>query len=283
VSVVLLAAARPTGEPRLAPWRRFARTPKGTVLLVLAPILLVAALGTGPRSVLPTVLWAVAAACFVDLVATWGATGSWQVPTGAMITGLIVAFVLSPDQSWSVAVVASALAVASKHVVRTRREHVFNPAAFGLVAVILLFGAAESWWGALAELPWPLFALVLAGGFVVAERTNKFPQVLAFLAAYFLSFTLVALVNPTAVAEMFRDPYAQSAVFLACFMLTDPPTSPARYGDQLWFGALAAVVSVAAQLSGLGEAYLLAGILVANAAVAVRRRLARRDHRPAEP
>jgi enediyne biosynthesis protein E5 len=60
-------------------------------------------------------------------------------------------------------------------------------------------------------------------------------------------------------------------VFLACFMLTDPPTSPGRYRDQVWFGALAAVTSCAAQLLGLGESYLLVGLLVGNAALAAQR------------
>jgi enediyne biosynthesis protein E5 len=274
-SAVLAADSRPAGG-LVVRGQRFLRTPKGSLLLALAPLLAIAALVEGPRTVLPNLVLAVAGACAVDLATTWAVTSRWQAPTSALISGLIVASVLSPAQSGAVAVVAGALASASKHIVRTRREHVFNPAAFGLVAVILVFGAADSWWGALADAPWPLVALVLAAGAFVAERTNKFPQVLAFLGSYFLLFTLASLVNPTAVAEMFRDPYVQAALFLAVFMLTDPPTSPSRYRDQLWFGALAGVVSVLGQLLGVGEAYLLLGVLVANAVLALRRLLARR-------
>jgi Na+-translocating ferredoxin:NAD+ oxidoreductase RnfD subunit len=74
-----------------------------------------------------------------------------------------------------------------------------------------------------------------------------------------------------AVAEMFRAPFVQAALFLALFMLTDPPTSPGRYLDHVWVGVLAAVTACLGQLLGAGQAYLLLGVLVGNAALAVRR------------
>jgi Na+-translocating ferredoxin:NAD+ oxidoreductase RnfD subunit len=95
---------------------------------------------------------------------------------------------------------------------------------------------------------------VLAGGAWIVERLNKFPLVLTFTGVYFGLFTLVGLVDPLRVAEMFRPPFAQSALFLALFMLTDPPTSPSREGDQVWIGALVAVVSCFAYLAGIGLA-----------------------------
>ena len=70
---------------------------------------------------------------------------------------------------------------------------------------------------------------------------------------------------------MFREPFVQAALFLAFFMLTDPPTSPNRYGDQVWFGLMAAVSACLTQLLGAGQVYLLIGVLVANAALAAVR------------
>ena len=95
--------------------------------------------------------------------------------------------------------------------------------------------------------------------------------VLAFAATYFGLFTVVALPDPTAVAEMFRAPFVQAALFLALFMLTDPPTSPSRYWDQIAIGAVAAAVACAAQLLGAGQAYLLLGVLAGNLVLAARR------------
>src|SRR5262249_46305029 len=81
--------------------------------------------------------------------------------------------------------------------------------------------------------------------------------------------------DPAVVSEMYRAPFLQATLFLAVFMLTDPPTSPSRYADQVAIGTLAAVVAVASQLAGAGQAYLLLGVLAANAALAGRRMLPR--------
>ena len=96
------------------------------------------------------------------------------------------------------------------------------------------------------------------------DRLGKLPLVLAFLLTYFGALTAVAFAQPQLVAEMFRAPFVQAALFLAFFMLTDPPTSPARDGDQVWYGMVAACVAVAAQLLGAGQMYLLLGTLAAN-------------------
>jgi enediyne biosynthesis protein E5 len=126
----------------------------------------------------------------------------------------------------------------------------------------------------LPDLPWPFVLLLLAGGVIVVDRVNKWPLALAFLATYFGLFAAVAPLNPTTVAEMFRPPFIQTVLFFACFMLTDPPTSPGRYLEQVWIGVLVAAVSCLAQLAGLGQAYVLVGILAGNVALAARRWLA---------
>jgi hypothetical protein len=96
------------------------------------------------------------------------------------------------------------------------------------------------------------------------------PLVLVFTGTYYALLTLVSLTNPTPVVEMFREPFVHSALFLACFMLTDPPTSPGRTGDQIWYGVLVAQACVIAQLAGAGQAFLLLGLLLGNATLAAR-------------
>lgn len=123
--------------------------------------------------------------------------------------------------------------------------------------------------------------MLLAGGAFVVDRINKFPLVLAFCGTYFGLFTVAALIDATAVAEMFRTPFVQSALFLALFMVTDPPTSPSRYADQVWIGALIGVTSCVAQLLGVGQAYLLVGVLAGNVALATRRWVKESQARPA--
>ncbi len=56
------------------------------------------------------------------------------------------------------------------------------------------------------------------------------PLVLTFLGTYFLLFTVTAFVsNPQWVAEIFRAPDLQAALYFSFIILTDPPTSPAKY------------------------------------------------------
>ncbi|HEV7661896.1 MAG TPA: RnfABCDGE type electron transport complex subunit D, partial [Chloroflexota bacterium] len=167
----------------------------------------------------------------------------------------------------------AALASGSKYLLRTQRGHLFNPAALALLISIPLFSTGQSWWGAGGDLPTVFLALLLAGGALIVDRINKFPLVLSFLFVYFGLFAALGFAAPTSVAEMFRAPFVQAALFLALFMLTDPPTSPSRYGEQIWIGGLAAAVACAAQLLGAGQAYLLFGVLAANGALALSRGL----------
>ena len=250
---------------------RFLHSPKGLLLLVFLPLLLVAGSAQGWPATLPHVAAAVAGAVAVDLLVAGLTLRPAFWPSGALLSGLIVAFVLGPETGWAATLLVGALATTSKHLLRWRRRQVFNPAAVALLVAVPLFATGQSWWGALAELPWPWALLLLAGGALVVDRVNRFPLVLAFTGAYVILWTLVGLVAPGAAAELLRPPFLQAALFLALFMLTDPPTAPARTGEQLGIGVLVAAVACLAQLLGAGQTYLLLGLLAGNLALAGRR------------
>jgi hypothetical protein len=150
-------------------------------------------------------------------------------PDGAMLTGWIVALILSPHQPWYVAAVTAVVGVASKYAARVGNANVFNPAALALVATFYVFGTGQSWWGALPEItPLALTALFATGVFIT-RRVNKLPAVLAFLGCYYLLFTLTAFIgDPRRVAAIYRAPDLHAALFFAFFMVTDPPTSPPK-------------------------------------------------------
>jgi enediyne biosynthesis protein E5 len=253
---------------------RFLRTPKAQMLAIFAILLAIAIPGASNGDVtalVPNLVAAIVPACLIDGVWMSVSARRLRFPTSALLTALFVVSILSVDEAWLVVAWTSAFAVISKRILTTGREHIFNPAALALILAPIAFGSGESWWGALGDAPWVwLVVLVVAGVFMV-DRLNKFPLVLTFLAVYFGFFSIAAMVNAHAVAEMFRDPFLQAALFLAFFMLTDPPTSPNRYVDQCWFGLLAALTAGAAQLLGAGQVYLLIGILVPNAVLAVVR------------
>lgn len=262
---------------------QFLRSPKGTVLVALGLLYARAAPGQGLSRVGLRILVAGAVACALDLLLRWRRRRALpgrhlrkaSFPTGALLSGLFVAGVLGPTEPWYVLAATAALAVLSRQLLRTRWGPIFNPAAFGLLVAALVLGAGESWWGALADLPWPWTFMLVAAGAYVADRVNKLPVALSFTGTYFGLFTLVGMLAPSRVVEMFHEPFAQAALFLALFMLTDPPTSPGRPLDQVWYGALVALISVVAQLAGAGQSYLLLGCLVGNLILVCRRSILR--------
>ncbi len=226
----------------------------------------------GTRIVWSALLVAVAVASAVDLPFLWRKRHRWEFPSGAILTGLLIVMVLSPRTPWYVPACSSAIAIVSKYVFRTRAANIFNPAALALVLAFYAFHTAQSWWGALPNLtPFALIALFASGVFI-ADRVNKMPLVLMFLAVYFLLFSLAAFVSdPSQVAEIFRAPDLHAALFFAFFILTDPPTSPVKYGDQLICAVIVAAASFAA-FEWVGAAYyLLAGVLLGNVWEAWRR------------
>jgi len=287
VSDVTVNVATPTASVRVAALKFF-RSPKGLLLIILLVLLGSALVTTSAALAAPSVVAASITAMLVDFIFLRWHAKRWEFPSGALLTGLFIAMILSPHEPWYVSAITSAVAIISKYIARTRSANVFNPAAFALVATFYVFNTGQSWWGALAELPMAAIALVIIGGALIANRINKLPSVLAFLGVYYLLATIVAFVGrPEGVAELFRTPDLHAALFFAFFMVTDPPTSPPKPRDQLVYGAITAVVAFVV-FEWIGAAYfLLAGLLAANVWEAWRRvrthrvRMANHAHRMA--
>ena len=252
--------------------KRFFKTPKGLLILILPALILLAAAGSGWRVLAPGVIAASLAAMAIDAPILYWREKTWSFPSGALLTGLLVARVLSPHEPWHIAAVTAAVGVVSKYLVRGRSANVFNPAALALVATFYVFDTGQSWWGALPGLPIAALVALFATGLFITNRVNKMPALLSFLGVYYLLITVTAFVaDPAHVAELYREPDLHAALFFAFFMVTDPPTSPPKARDQLVFGVITAVVSYAV-FEIIGAAYfLLAGLLAANAWEAWRR------------
>jgi Na+-translocating ferredoxin:NAD+ oxidoreductase RnfD subunit len=260
--------------------KQFFKTPKGLVTIILLILTAIAAPGEGVRTVLTGMGAAVLAAGFLDLFILRAKKGSWELPSGAILTAMIVTMVLRAQEPWYVPAVTSVVAVLSKYLLRTKTANVFNPAALAIVTMFYAFHMGQSWWGALPEVTpvWLQAALLLTGVFIT-DRVNKMPLVLSFLGTYFALFTATAyLGDPQWVTEIFRSPDAQAALYFAFIILTDPPTSPAKYPDQLVCGVIVAVVSYAV-FEWFGVVYfLLAGVLAGNVWEAWRRATRRSTH-----
>lgn len=271
------AHAAPAPTSVTAALQRFFRTPKGLLILAFAALLIVAAAGTGFVLVAPGLLAASLVAMAIDAPILRYREGEWQFPSGALLTGLIIAMILSPHQPWYVAAVTSAVAIVSKYVARTRSANVFNPAALALIATFYLFQTPQSWWGATPEMsPYAIVAL-FATGLFIAARVNKMPAVIVFLGVFYLLFTLASFVgDPAHVAGIFRAPYLHAALFFAFFMVSDPPTSPPKQRDQIVFAIIVAVSSFVLFETVHWVFFLLAALLLGNVWEAWRRGYHRR-------
>jgi Na+-translocating ferredoxin:NAD+ oxidoreductase RnfD subunit len=215
----------------------------------------------------------IGAAALVDVVVLRIRIHAWEFPSGAVLSGWLVAMVLSPYELWYVPAITSVVAIVSKYAFRSGPANMFNPAALAIVVTFYLLGTGQNWWGALPDLDALGLVALFATGVFITDRVNKLPLVLVFLFGYCLLFTVTAFVGePRRVAEIFRSPDLNAALFFAFFILTDPPTSPVKYRDQIVCGAIVAAASYAVfQLVGAAH-YLLSGVLVGNLWEAWRRR-----------
>jgi Na+-translocating ferredoxin:NAD+ oxidoreductase RnfD subunit len=252
--------------------KNFFKTPKGLLTIILIGLAAIAAPHEGLRDVLPGLLSAVVLAGLVDTVILWIKKKVWEFPSGAVLTAMIVSMVLRAQEPWYVVSITSVAAILSKYIFRSRHANVFNPAALAVIASFYVFHTGQSWWGALTEVPLWQQAVLLVAGIFITDRVNKIPLVLVFLGTYFSLFTIMAYFgDPHWVSEIYRSPDLEAALFFAFIILTDPPTSPAKYPDQIVCGVLVAAVSFAFfEWAGVVY-YLLAGVLVGNVWEAWRR------------
>lgn len=256
--------------------QRFFSTPKGLLIIILSILSAMSAAAAGFSVILPGLFAAIAAAGMIDALALRKKHGAWEFPDGAVLTGFLVAMVLSPYQSWYASASAAVTGIAGKYFFRTRSANVFNPAALGLVAMFYVFGTGQSWWGALPGLPPVALTVLFAAGAFITDRVNKFPLVLTFLGTHYLLFALTAFFGePGLVAGAFRAPDLHASLFFAFFILTDPPTSPVKYPHQVVCGFMVAAASYAFFYFVGAAYYLLAGVLVGNVWEAWRRSKAR--------
>jgi len=252
--------------------KNFFKTPKGLLLIILTILVAMATRGEGVRAVASGLGTATVVGGLADAVILRVRKKTWEFPSGAILTAMIVAMVLRAQEPWYVVTITAVAAILSKYVFRSRSANVFNPAALAIIASFYVFHTGQSWWGALPDVnPWAQIVLVAAGLFI-ADRVNKMPLVLMFLGTYFVLFTIAAFIrDPQWVSEIYRPPDLEAALYFAFIILTDPPTSPAKYPDQIVCGVIVAVVSFAFfEWAGVVY-YLLAGVLAGNVWEAWRR------------
>ncbi|AZU60117.1 RnfABCDGE type electron transport complex subunit D [Neobacillus mesonae] len=243
--------------------KKWMKTPKGYVSIAMSLYLVIASIGTITWMGIITSLIAVGTALLTDYI-YFTIFKRKSSRDSTVITGLIISLILSFTTSWPVVAATAFLAALSKHLLVYKKKPIFNPAAFGLFLSIFIFQTGQSWWGAFGDLPVWTVIFILIGGYFVTDRVNKFPQVLAYLGTSFVLLFFMGLLHIGDASDALRPPFINAALFFAFFMLTDPPTSPAKNKNQVIFGILAAVSGTIVYGLFGGLTYLYIGAFIGN-------------------
>lgn len=162
----------------------------------------------------------------------------------ALISGLSLCLLVRSDE-WIWLVMAAAISIASKFLIRRKGKHIFNPTNIGIVIMLLFSVAIPSihiWvspgqWGSIV---WLAFLMVCLGGLVV-YRSARSDVALAFLISYsaLIYGRALWLGDPLAIPT---HQLQQGAILLfAFFMISDPKTTPDSRFGRLIFSFLTAL------------------------------------------
>jgi hypothetical protein len=162
-------------------------------------------------------------------------------PLSPLITALSLTLLLRTD-TILLAVLAAALAIGSKFIVRIHGKHVFNPANFALVSLML--ASDHAWissgqWGSAAIGAFALACL----GFLVLTRARRAETTIAFILFYaaFMFGRALWLDDP------FSIPLHQlqngALLIFAFFMISDPKTTPNSAAGRILYALLVATVA----------------------------------------
>lgn len=225
------------------------------MIFFLAVLHLVSAFfyGFGVKALIP-VLIAVATTTILDLTINYFKSKELIFPQSAIISGLFIGGLLTQGLHWYIYIIAGAIAILSKHLIKFRQRHIFNPANLGVLIVSVIFGASHTWW-----ISSPLI-LVLVFGIFILWRLRRFDLGLSFVAAYFIFVFLINISNPVTCGMMnMKCPMQPSPLtdiyyaiinggviyFFAMYMLIEPKTNPAK--NRIIYGVFVAIMLFAAE------------------------------------
>ena len=197
---------------------------KNLVILLLSALFLIRVPAAGVRFF----AWVVSAIflCFLlDFLLNKLFLKKYLFPKSAVISAFIVSGILDYHQPFFTLIIFSSLAVLSKHLIKYKGKHIFNPAGFGL------FIAAVS----RQPLTWNIESstiLIIIFGLVFAYFYKKFFHILGFLILFVALGTLAKI-----------QPFGLISWFFLFVMLIEPKTSGYGVLRGALFGSIAGIAS----------------------------------------
>jgi len=190
----------------------------------------------------------VISAALVDSAAAYLKKKEFVVTESSIVTGLIVSYVMAGSRAWWIIALASILAISSKHIIRFKARHIFNPAAFGVLAVVFLLGAYTEWKGAY------LWYIIIPFGVYFSFKIKKLELVISYFIASFILFGGQAVIQGVNLWEIL----GYLNYFFIFIMLIEPMTTPAtKFGKMIFGSGVGGMVFILYTL-GVKEPELLA-------------------------
>ncbi len=203
-------------------------------------------------------LLAILTIAIFDVALTYLRHRKIYLPTAAIVSGFLIGLIISPSEPVYVILAAGVLAALSKQFLAAgTRQHIFNPAAFGIIAANILLGATVAWWG----VSWGFYPLVILVPLMLRLllRLKRLLLPLGFLFVYFIYLALSSSVDSALRALI--DP---TILLFALVMLPEPITSPTLgYFKYIFGGGVAIVAILISTFVKIGEVFLPA-LLLAN-------------------
>ena len=238
------------------------------------------------------ILLALGTCAVIEIAITFRTKRVIMWPASALLTGNGVAFVLRVPgmphgdwwsfHDWWLYVAVAGGSLLSKHVIKWKGEHVFNPSNIGLVACFVILGRGRAepldfWWGPMSWWMGLALAIIVTGGFTILRRLHLLRVALGFWAAFALGIGVLALAGHQMTARWHLGPITgwnlwwilisspEVLVFLF-FMITDPKTAPAggraRVVYAVTLGLLAALLIAPTRTEFAAKVALLGALAI---------------------
>jgi len=138
---------------------------------------------------------------------------------------------------------AAFLAIASKFIIRVRGKHIFNPANFGIVSLLLLMPddvwVSPGQWG---RDGWVVSLLVI-GAMVVLTQARRMDTALSFWGSYAALLFGRALYLGAPLTIPWHNLQNGALLIFTFFMITDPRATPDHPYARILFGGMVALVT----------------------------------------
>ncbi|MDQ3073193.1 MAG: RnfABCDGE type electron transport complex subunit D [Bacteroidota bacterium] len=178
----------------------------------------------------------------VQMIGAWWTGKPYSSVKSALISALGLCLLLKSGSVY-VLMLAAALSIGSKFVIRFKGKHLFNPTNFGIIITLLLCN--DAWispgqWGREAIMMY----FVGAAGLMIIFKVGRVDVSLAFLVTFaLLEYTRMVAYQGWETEVWMHKLLNGSVLLFTFFMITDPVTTPNAKGARLVWAALVAALT----------------------------------------